>query len=212
MKNYPTLMRVGAALLAALILTAMVFFGLLNTPDATVSDAFYQHRTPTDGQIVVVGMDKRAVDILGPMPWPRSVMAQALAYLNADPERRPAAIGVDVLFVGQSADAAADEALIAAAEAGGNVVFASAATFGSSLVTEGDQFYMDERSVLAWDAPFDELLEASATGHINAMPDEDGFIRHAMLYIDVPGVGRTYSFSRVLYEKYAKARHISATV
>ena len=199
--------RVGSALLAAVILTAIAFFGLLDTPDATVSDALYQRRSPTDGQVLVVGMDQRAVDILGPMPWSRTVMAEALAYLNADPERRPAAIGVDVLFVGNSAEPGADDALIAAAAAG-NVVFASSGTFGSSLVTGEEGFYMDDRAVLAWDSPFDELLTVSDTGHINAMADKDSILRHAMLYVDVPGLGRVYSFSRVLYEKYAAARGI----
>ncbi len=210
MKLPPIIKRVGAALLAAVILTAAAALGLMDTPDATVSDALYQHRTPTDGQIIVVGMDQRAVDALGPLPWSRTVMASALAYLNADPERRPAAIGVDVLYVGNSAELGADDALTAAAAAG-NVVFASAATFGSSLVTEDELFYMDERSVLAWDAPFAELEAVSDMGHINAMADKDSVLRHAMLYVDVPGVGRVYAFSRVIYEKYAEARGLQKT-
>ena len=79
--------RLGSALLAAVLITAAAALGLMDTPDATVSDALYQHRTPTDGQIVVVGMDQRAVDVLGPMPWSRTVMAYALAYLRT-PTRR----------------------------------------------------------------------------------------------------------------------------
>ena len=204
MKLNATVKRIAAALLAAAILTALAALGVLYTLDATVSDALYQRPAATDGKIVVVGMDQKAVDALGPMPWSRKVMASALAYLNADPQRRPAAIGVDVLYVGTSSEAGADDALIAAAEAGGNVVFASAATFGSTLVTEGGEFYVDSRAVLAWDAPFDDLLDVSDTGHINAMADEDGVIRHAMLFVNVPGEGKVYSFSRKLYNLYAE--------
>ena len=211
MKLNATLKRIGASALAAAVLTAAAALGLLNRPDATVSDALYQIPSPTDGQVVVIGMDQKAVDALGPMPWSRTVMAQALDYLNADGERKPAAIGVDVLYVGESSEPGADDALIAAAAKGGNVVFASAATFGSSLVTGDGDFYIDSRSVLAWDAPFAALRSVSATGHINAMADSDSSIRHAMLYIDVPGQGRVYSFSRVLYEIYAQARGIQAT-
>ena len=211
MKLNATVKRIGAALLAAAILTALAALGALYTLDATVSDALYQRPASTDGAVVVVGMDQKAVDALGPMPWSRKVMAAALAYLNADPQRRPAAIGVDVLYVGESSEPGADDALIAAAEAGGNVVFASAATFGSNLVTDGGEFYVDNRAVLAWDAPFDALLSVSETGHINAMADKDGVIRHAMLYVDVPGEGRVYSFSRMLYKLYASAHGLRET-
>ncbi len=211
MKLSPTIKRIGAALLAAALLTAVAALGILKRPDFTVSDLVYQSPSATDGQIVVIGMDQKAVDALGPMPWPRSVIAEAIDYLNADPERKPAAIGIDVLFMGSSADPAADEALVEAARTGGNVLFASAGTFGSGLVTEGSDFYLDTKAVLAWDAPFDELAAVSRTGHINAMADPDSIIRHAMLFVDVPGVGRVYSFSRTLYEMYAEYHGIPAT-
>ncbi len=211
MKLSPSLTRIGAALLAAVLLTALAALGVLKQPDYTVSDLVYQSPAATDGQIVVIGMDQKAVDALGPMPWPRSVIAEAIEYLNADPERKPAAIGIDILFMGDSADPAADKALVEAARKGGNVLFASAGTFGSSLVTDSDEFYIDTKAVLAWDRPFDELREVSWTGHINAMADPDSIIRHAMLYVDVPEIGRVYSFSRTLYEMYAAYHGIQAT-
>ena len=203
MKLSPAIKRIGATLLAAAILTALAALGVLKRPDFTVSDLVYQSPAATDGQVVVIGMDQKAVDALGPMPWPRSVIASAIDYLNNDPEKKPAAIGIDVLYVGDSADPAADEALVEAARKGGNVLFASAGTFGSSLVTDNGGFYIDTKAVLAWDQPFDRLREVSVTGHINAMADPDSILRHAMLYVDVPRIGRIYSFSRKLYEMYA---------
>ena len=211
MKLSPALKRIGAALLAAAILTAIAAFGILDQPDYTVSDLVYQSPAATDGQIVVIGMDQRAVDAFGPVPWPRTVIAQAIEYLNKDPERKPAAIGIDILFVGDSADPEADAALVEAAGKGGNVLFASAGTFGSGLVNTGSDFYIDTKAVLAWDRPFDELREVSYTGHINAMADADSIVRHAMLYVDVPEIGRVYSFSRTLYEMYAERHGIQPT-
>lgn len=211
MKLSPTIKRIGAAVLAAAILTAIAAFGILDQPDYTVSDFVYQSPAATDGQIVVIGMDQRAVDAFGPVPWPRTVIAQAIEYLNKDPERKPAAIGIDILFVGDSADPEADAALVEAAGKGGNVLFASAGTFGSDLVNMGDDFYIDTKAVLAWDRPFDELREVSYTGHINAMADADSIVRHAMLYVDVPEIGRVYSFSRTLYEMYAERHGIQPT-
>ncbi len=201
---HPQLTRLGAALLAALLLTAAAMTGLLDRADNTLSDAVYLTPAPTDGEIVVIGMDQTALDELGPMPWPRSYMADAIRFLNSDPEHCPAAIGIDVLYVGWSADPDADAALTEAAEEGGNVLFASAATFGSVFSRETGT--MDTRAILAWDSPFDDLAAVSRTGHINAMSDTDNIIRHGLLYVDVPGEGRVYSFSRVLYEMYMDYR------
>lgn len=65
---------------------------------------------------------------------------------------------------------------------------------------------MDEQAVLAWDSPYDELAAVAGTGHINAMADADGVLRHALLYVDVLGEGRVCSFARVLYERRCAAR------
>ena len=200
--------RVCAALLVAGAFTAGAGLGLMDRMDNAVADRLYQQPSATDGEIVVIGMDQYALDVLGPMPWPRSYMAEAIDILNADPDCAPAVIGIDVLYVGESDDPDADAALVEAARAGGNVVTAAAATFGSALVTEGESFYMDTRAVLAWDAPFDELAAVTSTGHINAMADNDGILRHALSYVDTPDGERVPSFARVIYEKYLERQGV----
>ena len=148
-------------------------------------------------------MDQASLDALGPMPWPRSYMADVVGLLNADPDTAPAVIGIDVLYVGESADPDGDAYLADTADWGGNVITAAAATFGSDLVEGDDGFYMDTMAVLAWDEPFEALSAVTGTGHINAMADKDGIIRHALLYVDNPAGERVYSFARTIYEKYA---------
>ncbi|MBE7009782.1 MAG: adenylate/guanylate cyclase domain-containing protein [Ruminococcaceae bacterium] len=206
MKHKQLFLRLAVAIAAAAAMTALAASGLLDAADGSASDALYQHQNGTDGEIVVIGMDQRALEELGPLPWPRSYVAEAIEYLNSDPDARPAVIGIDVLYVGESADPDADAFLVEAAEEYGNVVFASAATFGSEIVHTEDSFYLDDRAVLAWDSPFDALAAVSATGHINAMHDSDGVIRHMLLWVDVPGVGRVPSFSRAIYERWCDAR------
>ncbi len=195
------LIRAGACLLAAAAITAAAGLGLLYAADNTVSDALYQRARPTDGEIVVIGMDQRATDEFGPMPWSRSILAEAIEYLNSDPENAPAVIGVDVLFVGQSADPEADDYLAEVCAEAGNVVTACAAGFGDVLVEDGGSFYMDTWAVVGWDEAFGDLYDVTEHGHINAMADRDGIIRHAMLYVDGPD-GRTQSFARTIYEQY----------
>ena len=210
MKKY-SIRTLASALAIAVCFTFAAGVGLLNQSDGAVSDAFYHRPAATDGEIVVIGMDQRALDALGAMPWSRSYMADALAFLNSDPETAPAVIGIDVIYGGQSADPDADAYLADTAEWGGNVVTAAAATFGSSLVTDQETFYMDTRSVLAWDTPFEALAAVTDVAHINAMADQDGIIRHAMLYVDPPEGERTYSFARRIYEKYAAYHGLEVT-
>ena len=196
-----TMIRLAASLLAAAALTLLAASGLLNSAEGWAADGLYQSTGSADGAIVVVGMDQRALEELGPFPWPRNYMAEAIEYLNADPDARPAAIGVDVLYVGAGSDPDADAYLTEVSANAGNVLFASAATFGSELVHREDgSFYMDDRAVLAWDTPFEALAAVSRTGHINAMKDSDGILRHLLLRVDVPGVGTVSSFGRTIYE------------
>ncbi|MBQ9459845.1 MAG: adenylate/guanylate cyclase domain-containing protein [Oscillospiraceae bacterium] len=202
-KQKQFLIRLAVVLAAAAAMTALAASGILDSVDGAASDRLYQQPEGTDGEIVVIGMDQRALEELGPLPWPRSYIAEAIEYLNSDPDARPAVIGIDVLYVGESDRPDADAFLVESAEEYGNVVFASAATFGSEIVhTENGEFYLDDRAVTAWDGPFDELAAVSQTGHINAMHDSDGVIRHMMLWIDVPGKGRVPLFARKIYEMY----------
>lgn len=204
------LTRLVIALLAAAALTALAASGVLDGADGAASDRIYQRPGGADGEIVVIGIDRRALEELGPLPWPRSYMAEAIESLNADPDARPAVIGVDVLYVGEGNDPDADAYLVEAAAEYGNVVFASAASFGREVVHHGEnEFSMNDRAVKAWDEPFPALADVSGTGHINAMDDGDGVLRHAMLRIDVPGRGRVPSFARAIYEAWCAAAGVT---
>ena len=205
MKLNTNLKKLLICLLAAAVCCAVILSGWLFSPDAFVSDKLYQHAKSTDGEIVVIGMDQRAADLLGPMPWPRSVWAEAIEYLNfSDPDNRPAVIGIDVLFIGESGDPDADAYLAEVVSDSDNVVVAAAATFGSALVHDDGGAYLQNGAVLAWDAPFDELAEGAGIGHINAMADRDGVIRHALLSVDVPGVGTVSSFPWEIYTRWCE--------
>ena len=56
MKLFPSLKRIGAALLAAALLTVIAFLGVLNRPDRTVSDLVYEPPASTEHQITVIGL------------------------------------------------------------------------------------------------------------------------------------------------------------
>ena len=129
------------AVLAAGAMTLLAALGLVYRLDQTASDLLYQRRTPQDGEIVLVGMDDRAIAEFGPFTtWTRDLYAQAIEALNASEDCRPAAIAIDVLFTGEN-DPDLDAWLAEAAAEYGNVIAASAYTFGRDMVQRADGTY-----------------------------------------------------------------------
>jgi serine phosphatase RsbU (regulator of sigma subunit)/CHASE2 domain-containing sensor protein len=88
----------GAGLLAAFC----ILVGLEPPPLGRMRDAVfdtYQRimpREPRSAPATIVEIDERTLDERGQWPWPRSTVAQLIHAIAA---QRPAAIGVDVLFV-----------------------------------------------------------------------------------------------------------------
>lgn len=186
----------GFLLAASGALTLLAGLGALRGIDRAASDLWYQSRSASDGDIVLVGIDQRALEEIGPyQQWGREVIAQAIQTLNQSEDCRPAVIGVDVLFAGET-DEESDRWLAQAAGEYGNVVAACSAEIGSALVEDGDGGYrMDPFAVQSFDEPFEALKEAATQGHINAMLDTDGILRHHMLWLDLPDGRRVPSMA-----------------
>ena len=183
------------ALVSALAATAIISWGVLYRVDKWTQDWLYQHPGVTSGDIVIIGIDDEALDILGPYnTWDRNIMASVLEALAADPENKPAVTAIDVLYVGQT-NQEADDRLAKAAEELGNVVTACMAEYGTSITWEnGHAVQKNDAAVVGFDQPYEALREVTTQGHINAMTDMDGVLRHAILYVD-PEEGRTYSMA-----------------
>ena len=188
--------------LCAGIFTIAAASGLFYEMDNRLSDALYQERRGTDGRIAIVGIDQRSLEALGPFgTWDRRILAQTVSYLNQG-DIRPAVIGLDVLLAGENGTEG-DLLLAEAAGTGENVVTAAAGTFGSSLVTAADgTFYLDDFTVKSFDEPYKALRDVTAQGHINAMYDKDGILRHQLLELGLPD-GRVFpSFALTIARKY----------
>lgn len=202
--NKQLVRRVLLCALMAAALTAFSRSGLLFTADSALSDRLYQRPQALDDRIVLVGIDQRSLEALGRFQdWDRDVLAQALEVLSADPENRPAVIGVDMLFTGET-NPVHDARLARAAAVCGNVVTAASAQFGSDLVVGEGGFYMDDFAVLGYEAPYPALGDVTARGHINAMLDGDGVLRHALFRLTLPDGTAVSSFHREIYRLYAE--------
>ena len=177
------------SLVGAALVTAIAGWGVLRRPDKWMQDVLCQTPSVSSGDIVVIGIDDRALSEIGPYnTWDRNVMASALEYLAADPDKRPAVVAIDTIYSSKT-DPEADRRLADAARELGNVVVATAGSFGTRQTFENGETSIDNYAVLSYDMPYEALREATTQGHINAMYDRDGIMRHALLYIEPqPGV------------------------
>ena len=187
--------RLLVALIAALAITALLGAGMIRRVDRWMQDWMFQRPGVTSGDIVIIGIDDEAFDALGPYnTWDRNVVASALEALAADPEKKPAVTVIDILYAGHSSDQP-DERLAEAAKTLGNVVTASLAEFGEEVTWEnGRAVAMDQDAILNYAQPYEELRANTVQGHINAMYDSDGVMRHALLYVEPDGE-RVYSMA-----------------
>lgn len=183
------------SLIAALAVTALIAGGLIRRVDRWMQDWLFQRPGVTSGDIVIIGIDDEAFDALGPYnTWDRNIIASVLEKLAEDPEKRPAVTAIDVLYAGHSHEQA-DERLVAAAEKLGNVVTASMAEYGEEVIWKnGRAVSMDHSAVVNFEQPYEELRSVTVQGHINAMYDADGVMRHALMYVE-PSEGRVWSMA-----------------
>ena len=205
-KNTSAWRTLLAGFLAAAVFAGICASNIMYAQDAYVSDALYQHPKPLDGQIVLINIDQKSLDALGPFPtWGRALMGDVINTLNQDPEQAPAVTALDVLYVGASDDPEGDAYLAEACANSTPVVVACAGTFGSQLVENEDgSFYMDDYALIAYDEPYEELKNATWQGHINSMFDGDGILRHGIWQIDLPDGEEIPSFHRQIYELYCE--------
>ena len=203
------------ALAAALIITGLTALGSLHRLDRMAQDQLFQQPGAPDANILIIGIDEDALDILGPYnTWDRNVMASALEALAADPDNLPAVVAIDVLYAGSTSEAA-DERLASAAKKLGNVVTGTMAVYGSRITWEdGRASAMNASAVVDYEQPYESLRDCTVQGHINAMNDVDGVLRHALLYVTPEGQ-RVYSMAsqtaRLYLERQGKTLTLPVT-
>jgi len=174
------------ALAAIIGMTLLCASGLLNDVDHKAADLWYQEPQASAGDIVLVEIDETTLDAYGPFQdWDRTIFADAINAMNQAEDFRPAAIGIDILFTGESS-AEADQALAEAAGRYGNVVTSVAGEFASGIrEDENGELYYDEQYISHYDQPYEALNEVTLQGHINAMYDVDGVLRHHLWQLEL---------------------------
>ncbi len=200
----------------SVIYTFAVYFKVLNRADKWMQDVLYQRPQAVSGDVVIIGIDDESIEQLGPYnTWDRHVMASALEALALDPDNMPSVVAIDTLYSGGT-DPEADKHLAEAASKLPDVVVASAGVFGSGFVEDDFGSLQHKSHILySYEEPYEELKAVTHQGHINAMLDMDGIMRHAFLYFDAEdengSVQRVYSMAHEAARIYADKEGISFT-
>ena len=192
-------------LAAVILVTVLIGLGALHRVDKWAQDWTFQKPGSASRDILVIGIDENALSELGPYnTWDRNVIASVLEALAADPDKKPAVTALDILYAGHSSQEA-DEHLASAAENLGNVITAAMAEYGEEMVFEdGRVTAVNSSAVVGYAQPYEELRACTTQGHINAMTDKDGVMRHALLYVEPDGEedSRVYSMAYETARRY----------
>lgn len=204
MKKYRSVL---ISVLAVIAVTALIAAGSLWRMDRWVQDWLFQQRGVPSDEIVLIGIDEETLAELGPYgPSYRAVIAYALEALAADPEKQPAVAAIDVLYEGESGTSA-DEKLVQAAAKLKNVVTASLAEFGEIITWEnGHAVSRNTAAVVNYVEPYRALRDVTVQGHINAMSDKDGILRHALLWVTKPDGEQVYSMAAQTAKIYQESK------
>jgi adenylate cyclase len=113
-------------LINAIILVLLSAFFIVINPlqmfEHQIQDATFQRGGIPNPNIVIIGVDDRALEAFGSFQrWDRSLFAEAVNLLNSFPESRPAVIGLDFTLTEQP-DTESDEMFIEALRNNDNVV------------------------------------------------------------------------------------------
>jgi CHASE2 domain-containing sensor protein/predicted Ser/Thr protein kinase len=211
-------------LITILVLTLYLGkYGFLERLSVQMQDGMFRLRGETDslpGEMVIVGIDNRSVDLVGKWPWGRDILAQ-LVYIISQGE--PKVLGLD-LFLPEQVDedtSGRTELLAYYVRAAAEVVvpiYFSLSDVGIAPQTVPDRI---RRSAVGTDkdlgrpaaslvsakqiyCPSSALIEASSWfGHINIDYDKDGLIRQEPLLICYDGYLYP-SFGMQLAREYLK--------
>ena len=149
-----------------------------------MQDKFFQIPETVPGDIVIIGITDEDIEKYGPyQTWDRTIMASALEALARDPKNKPASVAVDVQYMGTTTEEA-DKRLADAAANLGCVVTATTVKFDTKITFGSKAVTIEDYAIVGYEEPYDELKASATLGHINALPDKDGVLRHAVLYVD----------------------------
>lgn len=196
----------------AVLCVVLYIMGFGSKVQYQLSDILFQQGEGTSGKIFILEIDEKSLDELGPFQtWTRDYVAEAIEKLNENQKYRPAAIGVDILYIGQTTREA-DEHLVSACSEYGNVVMGSLVNFETAMLQDSNGRYYLGNHISLYEEPFESLKNVTEQGFVNGFSDEDGIIRHGVSKIILQNNKIIPSFAYAVYQKYAEANNIDKNI
>ena len=192
-------------LIAGILVFIMTMFNVFSPLDYQARDALYQRPRGIDSRIKIIGIDEKTLGEIGPVQtWSRSVYADLLDKLYADPDSKPMLTGFDIILAGNVDEG--DDRLAEAAARARNIVTVNHLLYGSRPVY--DETGVKTYGVEAVEEPYDSLKENCVTGFSNVSQDSDGIVRRIRPVETYEG--RQYKmFSYAMYDVYCSAKGIT---
>lgn len=203
MKKHSVLINAAEACAVFLLAFLISFYDIFYSFDSLMRDKLYQQPRGINNKIKIIAIDDETLRELGPFgTWSRSVYAEVINKLGD----MPAVIGMDIMVFGEN-DSEGDEALKNACTESGRVVSGSYINYTTAYcVDENGKPYIDHLNIADIEEPI--IYDYAQTGFVNAVPDDDGIVRSAVLSASYDG--RTYSsFAAEIYSVYCEKMGIS---
>lgn len=184
----------------SLLYAVCTFLRLTSSMDYAVEDRFYQESKTPDEQIVVVGITAEDVKRFPAWPWDREALARAIRQMSSDPQRKPAAIGIDMVLSAET-NSEWDAELTEACREAGNVVTACRALYDTRAFANGADRAgrQTAESILR---PYEQLAAVTFQGHTNVVCDRDGVVRRHLWHVQEKRGGALCSLTERLYQLY----------
>ncbi len=198
MKKRSLLIDIAETAAVFLLMFLISFYDVFYSFDSLMKDKLYQQPRGINNKIKIIAIDDETLREVGPFgTWDRSVYADIIGKLGDN----PAVIGMDIMFFGDMSSEG-DEALKAACTKSGRVVCGSYINYSAAYcIDENGKPYINYLNIADIEQPI--TADCSETGFVNAVPDNDGIVRSAML--SVTHNGEVYqSFGAKIYSLYCK--------
>lgn len=191
-------------LTAGLLCSLTQYYEVLFAIDHLVMDVLYQTPRIADRNIIILGIDEKTLQELGPLQtWSRGVYADLLEVIEQ--EAHPAVYGFDISFQGQK-DEEGDKRFALAAKDKAVYVIENL-QFEKKITVTNEHMLTDSLHICRIDHNYPLLSKYAGSGFSHVQSAKDGYIRNAFLQLDYESM-QLDSFAWRLYKDYSSMKNL----
>ena len=207
-KQHELWVKVAECILIILLTFIVCYFNFFSSFEKLLLDKLYQKPRGINNTVKIIAIDKPTLREIGAMgTWSRQVYADLIDKLGDYPDL----IVMDLMLFSDM-DADGDQALRDVCGRNPNVIAGSYINYNSVYrYNEDGKGYIDNYNIESIDQPI--MSDVCETGFVNAMPDQDGVLRSALLTVDNNGElleSLSYRAYRMYCQKHQLSEHIPA--